>query len=191
MDISPLGIKGAFFISNSKHEDSRGEFVEWFRADKIQDETGLVFRTIQANLSVSAAGSLRGIHYADVPPGQAKYITCVSGAILDYIVDIRTGSPTFGQWEAVSLTAENRNAVLIDVGLGHAFVALEPDTTVSYLVTDHFKPESEHAINPLDAELGLEFPLPQRDLLVSSKDQAAPGFREALGSGSLPKWKGE
>ena len=191
MDISPLGIKGAFFISNSKHEDSRGEFVEWFRADKIQDETGLVFRTIQANLSVSAAGSLRGIHYADVPPGQAKYITCVSGAILDYIVDIRTGSPTFGQWEAVSLTAENRNAVLIDVGLGHAFVALEPDTTVSYLVTDYFKPESEHAINPLDAELGLEFPLPQRDLLVSSKDQAAPGFREALGSGSLPKWEGE
>ena len=191
MDISPLRIKGAFFISNSKHEDSRGEFVEWFRLDTIEDQTGLVFRTMQANLSVSAAGSLRGIHYADVPPGQAKYITCVSGAILDYIVDIRAGSPTFGQWEAVSLTAENRNAVLIDVGLGHAFVALEPDTTVSYLVTDHFKPESEHAINPLDAELGLEFPLPQRDLLVSSKDQAAPGFREALGSGSLPKWKGE
>lgn len=191
MDISPLRIKGAFFISNSKHEDSRGEFVEWFRSDTIEDQTGLVFRTMQANLSVSAAGSLRGIHYADVPPGQAKYITCVSGAILDYIVDIRAGSPTFGQWEAVSLTAENRNAVLIDVGLGHAFVALEPDTTVSYLVTDHFKPESEHAINPLDAELGLEFPLPQRDLLVSSKDQAAPGFREALGSGSLPKWKGE
>jgi dTDP-4-dehydrorhamnose 3,5-epimerase len=191
VDISPLRIKGAFFISNSKHEDSRGEFVEWFRSDTIEDQTGLVFRTMQANLSVSAAGSLRGIHYADVPPGQAKYITCVSGAILDYIVDIRAGSPTFGQWEAVSLTAENRNAVLIDVGLGHAFVALEPDTTVSYLVTDHFKPESEHAINPLDAELGLEFPLPQRDLLVSSKDQAAPGFREALGSGSLPKWKGE
>ena len=191
MDISPLRIKGAFFISNSKHEDSRGEFVEWFRSDTIEDQTGLVFRTMQANLSVSAAGSLRGIHYADVPPGQAKYITCVSGAILDYIVDIRAGSPTFGQWEAVSLTAENRNAVLIDVGLGHAFVALEPDTTVSYLVTDYFKPESEHAINPLDAELGLEFPLPQRDLLVSSKDQAAPGFREALGSGSLPKWKGE
>ena len=191
MDISPLSIKGAFFISNSKHEDSRGEFVEWFRSDTIEDQTGLVFRTMQANLSVSAAGSLRGIHYADVPPGQAKYITCVSGAILDYIVDIRAGSPTFGQWEAVSLTAENRNAVLIDVGLGHAFVALEPDTTVSYLVTDHFKPESEHAINPLDAELGLEFPLPQRDLLVSSKDQVAPGFREALGSGSLPKWKGE
>ena len=191
MDISPLRIKGAFFISNSKHEDSRGEFVEWFRSDTIEDQTGLVFRTMQANLSVSAAGSLRGIHYADVPPGQAKYITCVSGAILDYIVDIRAGSPTFGQWEAVSLTAENRNAVLIDVGLGHAFVALEPDTTVSYLVTDYFKPESEHAINPLDAELGLEFPLPQRDLLVSSKDQAAPGFREALGSGSLPKWEGE
>ena len=191
MKIIPLGLSGGYVISNTKHQDPRGEFVEWFRADKIQDETGLAFRTIQANLSVSAAGSLRGIHYADVPPGQAKYITCVSGAILDYIVDIRTGSPTFGQWEAVSLTAENRNAVLIDVGLGHAFVALEPDTTVSYLVTDYFKPESEHAINPLDAELGLEFPLPQRDLLVSSKDQAAPGFREALGSGSLPKWEGE
>jgi len=190
VDISPLRIKGAFFISNSKHEDSRGEFVEWFRSDTIEDQTGLVFRTMQANLSVSAAGSLRGIHYADVPPGQAKYITCVSGAIIDYIVDIRAGSPTFGQWDAVSLSAEDRNAVLIDVGLGHAFIALEPATTVCYLVTDHFKPDAEHAINPLDTELSLDFPLAREKLLISSKDQAAPSLQEALSAGSLPKWRG-
>ena len=190
MDIIPLQIPGAFSISNTKHEDSRGEFVEWFRADLIEEQTGLVFRTIQANMSLSAKGSLRGVHYADVPPGQAKYVTCVTGAILDYVVDIRSGSPTFGQWEAVSVSAEDRNAVLIDVGLGHAFVALEPNTTVAYLVTDHFKPKSEHALNPLDPELGLDFPLPKEELLVSPKDQAAPSLHKAHSSGVLPRWRG-
>ena len=190
MDISPLGIQGAFSISNKKHADSRGEFVEWFRADLVEQQTGLVFRTIQANLSVSAKGSLRGIHYADVPPGQAKYVTCVSGAIRDYVVDIRVGSPSFGKWEAVAVSAKDRNAVLLDVGLGHAFVALEPNTTVAYLVTDHFKPGSEHAINPRDPEIGLDFPLLYPELLVSPKDEAAPSLQEALRAGSLPQWRG-
>ena len=190
MDISPLGIQGAFSISNKKHADSRGEFVEWFRADLVEQQTGLVFRTIQANLSVSAKGSLRGIHYADVPPGQAKYVTCVSGAIRDYVVDIRVGSPSFGKWEAVAVSAKDRNAVLLDVGLGHAFVALEPNTTVAYLVTDHFKPGSEHAINPRDPEIGLDFPLLYPELLVSHKDEAAPSLQEALRAGSLPQWRG-
>tara|TARA_B110000503_G_scaffold102043_1_gene152427 strand:- start:874 stop:1449 length:576 start_codon:yes stop_codon:yes gene_type:complete len=190
VDISPLGIQGAFSISNKKHADSRGEFVEWFRADLVEQQTGLVFRTIQANLSVSAKGSLRGIHYADVPPGQAKYVTCVSGAIRDYVVDIRVGSPSFGKWEAVAVSAKDRNAVLLDVGLGHAFVALEPNTTVAYLVTDHFKPGSEHAINPRDPEIGLDFPLLYPELLVSPKDEAAPSLQEALRAGSLPQWRG-
>jgi dTDP-4-dehydrorhamnose 3,5-epimerase len=190
VDISPLGIQGAFSISNKKHADSRGEFVEWFRADLVERQTGLVFRTIQANLSVSAKGSLRGIHYADVPPGQAKYVTCVSGAIRDYVVDIRVGSPSFGKWEAVAVSAKDRNAVLLDVGLGHAFVALEPNTTVAYLVTDHFKPGSEHAINPRDPEIGLDFPLLYPELLVSHKDEAAPSLQEALRAGSLPQWRG-
>ena len=189
MDIERFGIDGAFVITNEKHADDRGEFVEWFRSDIIQRETGLDFSTIQANLSVSTKGSFRGIHYADVPPGQAKYVTCVTGAILDFVVDIRVGSPTFGQWETVPISANDRRAVLLDVGLGHAFLALEENTTVAYLVTDHFKPKSEHAINPLDAELALSFPLSKRDLIFSPKDEKAPSLSEALDSGSLPQWK--
>ena len=189
MEITPLKIGGAFSITKSIHADERGEFVEWFRADFIQERIGLSFSTIQANLSVSQKGTVRGIHFADVPPGQAKYVMCAAGSIEDFVVDIRVGSPTFGHWESVTLSAEQRNAVLLDVGLGHAFVALEEKTTVTYLVTDHYKPLSEHAINPLDSTLGLDFPLPRTELLISPKDSQAPTFEEALGSGMLPRWQ--
>ena len=190
MKITPLSIAGAFVITNTVHGDERGEFVEWFRADHLKNATGIDFSTIQANLSVSQKGTLRGIHFADVPPGQAKYVMCPTGAIRDYVVDIRVGSPTFGTWEAVTLTAQDRNAILVDVGLGHAFVALEEGTTVTYLVTDHYKPQAEHAINPQDPELALEFPFSGKELLVSAKDRDAPSLQEALASGMLPTWAG-
>ena len=190
MEITSLSIAGAFAITNTVHGDERGEFVEWFRADRLKSATGVDFSTIQANLSVSQKGTLRGIHFADVPPGQAKYVMCPTGSIQDYVVDIRVGSPTFGTWEAVTITAKDRNAILLDVGLGHAFVALEEGTTVTYLVTDHYKPQAEHAINPQDPDLGLEFPFSGQDLLVSAKDRDAPSLADALSSGMLPKWAG-
>jgi dTDP-4-dehydrorhamnose 3,5-epimerase len=190
VDISALRISGAYEIGNRVHSDERGVFVEWFRQDHLRTHTGLNFQTAQANLSVSVQGALRGIHYADVPPGQAKYVTCVSGAILDYVVDIRVGSPTFGEWESISLSSEQRNAVLIDVGLGHAFVALEPNTTVAYLVSDHFKPDSEHAVNPLDPDIGLDFPIASGELSISPKDEAAPSLQQARENGALPIWQG-
>ena len=190
MEITPLSIAGAYAIANTIHGDERGEFVEWFRADYLQNATGLDFSTVQANLSVSQKGTLRGIHFADLPPGQAKYVMCPTGAIQDYVVDIRVGSPTFGTWEAVTITAQDRNAILLDVGLGHAFVALEEETTVTYLVTDHYKPQAEHAINPQDSDLALEFPFSGKELLVSAKDRDAPGLQEALASGMLPTWAG-
>ena len=191
MEITPLSIAGAFAIRNTVHGDERGEFVEWFRADHLKNATGVDFSTIQANLSVSQKGTLRGIHFADVPPGQAKYVMCTTGAIQDYVVDIRVGSPTFGTWEAVTITAKDRNAILLDVGLGHAFVALEERTTVTYLVTDHYKPRAEHAINPQDPDLGLEFPFEGQELLVSAKDREAQSFAEALSNDMLPAWAGE
>jgi len=191
VEITPLSIAGAFAITNTVHVDERGEFVEWFRADHLENATGVYFCTAQANLSVSQKGTLRGIHFADVPPGQGKYVMCPTGAIKDYVVDIRVGSPTFGTWEAVTITAQDRNAILLDVGLGHAFVALEEGTTVSYLVTDHYKPQAEHAINPQDPDLGLEFPFSGRELLVSAKDCEAPSFAEALSSDMLPTWAGK
>ncbi len=190
MEITPLAIAGAYSIANTPHRDDRGEFVEWFRADLLQASTGLNFHTLQANLSVSEKGTVRGIHYADVPPGQAKYVMCVAGAIRDFVIDIRVGSPTFGQWASVDLDATSRNAVVLDVGLGHAFVALEPHTVVTYLVTDVYKPHAEHAINPLDSDVALGFPLADSALLLSPKDQAAPSLAQAVQGGKLPVWQG-
>jgi dTDP-4-dehydrorhamnose 3,5-epimerase len=190
VEITPLAIAGAYSIANTPHRDDRGEFVEWFRADLLQASTGLNFHTLQANLSVSEKGTVRGIHYADVPPGQAKYVMCVAGAIRDFVIDIRVGSPTFGQWASVDLDATSRNAVVLDVGLGHAFVALEPHTVVTYLVTDVYKPHAEHAINPLDSDVALGFPLADSALLLSPKDQAAPSLAQAVQEGRLPVWQG-
>lgn len=190
MEITPLSLDGSFVVTPRVHADDRGEFVEWFRADLLKEATGLNFSVIQANLSVSAKGTLRGIHFADVPPGQAKYVMCSSGSIRDYVVDIRVGSPNYGKWEAVTISSGERNAIVLDVGLGHAFLALEDNTTVTYLVTDHYKPQSEHAINPLDVDIALEFPLDRQALLLSDKDTSAPSFAEAATSGLLPKWQG-
>jgi dTDP-4-dehydrorhamnose 3,5-epimerase len=189
--ISPLAISGAFEVATTIHGDSRGEFVEWFKAPALKEATGRDFSLAQANLSLSSKGTLRGIHFADVPPGQAKYITCPVGRILDYIVDIRVGSPTFGDWVSVELSGENRNGVFLAEGLGHAFLALEENTVVTYLVTDVFRPDREHGINPLDHDLGLEFPLPKEELALSPKDEQAPGFLEAKELGLLPVWSGE
>lgn len=190
MLISPLKIAGSWQIDTTVFGDARGEFVEWFKAPVLAEMTGYDFSLAQANLSRSSRGSLRGVHFADVPPGQAKYITCPFGTILDFIVDIRVGSPTFGQWEALEVSAQKRNAVFLEEGLGHAFLALEDDTVVTYLVTDVFKPEREHGINPLDADLGLEFPFSVSELELSEKDTQAPGLSEAAAQGLLPLWAG-
>jgi dTDP-4-dehydrorhamnose 3,5-epimerase len=110
------------------------------------------------------------------------------GAVLDFVIDIRVGSPTFGQWDSVLLDDTDRRAVYVAEGLGHCFVALTDDATVSYLVTDVYNPGREHGINPLDGDIALEFPLPADDLLLSAKDTDAPGLLQAKESGLLPTW---
>ena len=93
---------------------------------------------------------VRGIHFADIPPSQSKYVTCTRGAVLDFVIDIRTGSPKFGEWDSVRLDDVDRKAIYLSEGLGHAFVALTDDATVSYLVTDTYHAEREHGINSRD-----------------------------------------
>lgn len=183
-----MSIAGAWRIRPTVFGDARGSFAEWFRVDLIERATGFVFSAVQANISTSSRGVVRGIHYADVPPGQAKFVMPVTGSIIDYVVDLRVGSPTFGQWAAEELRADHRDANLIEPGLGHAFVALEDNTTVSYLVTDYYRPEREHGVNPLDPEIGLELPS-AIDPILSDKDVAAPSLAEALAAGKLPKWE--
>ena len=133
---------------------------------------------MQTNVSVSSRGTVRGIHFADVPPGQGKYVTALAGSLVDYVVDIRVGSPTFGRWEAVTLDAVDRRAVYLSEGLGHAFCALEDGTTAMYLCTAAYNPAGEHGIHPLDPEVGLALPAGV-DPLLSPKDDAAPSLAEA------------
>ncbi|QOD93245.1 dTDP-4-dehydrorhamnose 3,5-epimerase [Chryseoglobus sp. 28M-23] len=186
MQVSELGIPGSFVVTPRTFEDDRGAFWEWYRFDELAEAVGHPLELRQANASVSRRGVVRGIHYADVPPGQAKYVTVMTGAVLDFVVDIRVGSPTFGTWDAVELNADSRKAVYVGEGVGHAFVALEDDTTVCYLVSETFAPQRERAVSPLDPALGLEFGLRDDELVLSDKDRAAHSLAEAMSAGLLP-----
>ncbi|WP_232717669.1 dTDP-4-dehydrorhamnose 3,5-epimerase family protein [Gordonia metallireducens] len=191
MKVRPLTIDGAWELTPVQHGDARGLFAEAFKGDLLAEVIGHRFDLAQVNLSVSAAGVLRGVHFADVPPGQAKYVTCATGAILDVIVDIRVGSPTFGTYDTVLLDDVDRRAVYLSEGLGHAFCALADNSTVTYLCSTGYNPSGEHGINPLDPELGIEWPTQARDgsplkYELSEKDTAAPGLTEAREAGLLP-----
>jgi dTDP-4-dehydrorhamnose 3,5-epimerase len=187
VEIRELSVPGAFEVTPQVHGDHRGAFLEWFRADRFAEALGHPFKLAQANASTSAAGSLRGIHFADVPPGQAKWVTCLHGAVVDVVVDIRVGSPTFGQLACVVLDETDRRGVFISEGLGHAFCALTDDTSVVYLVSSTYRPAAEHGVQPLDPELALPWP-GDLDLVVSPKDATAPTLAVAQDSGLLPSY---
>lgn len=187
MQVRALGIEGAWEITPRQFPDGRGVFLESFRGDVLAEHIGHRPDMVQGNVSVSARGTLRGIHYADVPPSQAKYVMALTGAFLDLVVDLRTGSPTFGRWEAVRLDTVDRRAVYLSEGLGHALYALEDDSTASYLCSAPYTPEREHGVNPLDPQVGLRLPGDESPLL-SDKDRQAPGLREAEQAGLLPRY---
>lgn len=188
MQFRELKVPHALEITPVQRGDDRGVFMEWYRHDLLAEQVGHPLTLRQANTSVSRRGVVRGIHYADIPIGQAKYVTALRGAVLDFVVDIRVGSPTFGQWDSVLLDDTDRRAIYLAEGLGHAFVALTDDATVSYLVSDVYRPDREHGINPLDPDLGLVFPDAAGELILSPKDTDAPGLLEASERGLLPTW---
>lgn len=190
MQIRELSIAGAFEVTPRQFPDDRGAFWEWYRFDALAEAVGHPLDLRQGNGSISKRGVVRGIHFADVPPSQAKYVTVTSGAVIDFIIDIRVGSPTFGRWEAVRLDTIDRRAVYIAEGLGHAFVSLQDDSTVTYLVSEVFNPTAEHGITPLDSTIALEFPAEAGEPLLSPKDLDAPTLLEAQEAGLLPTWDG-
>ncbi|QGQ18888.1 dTDP-4-dehydrorhamnose 3,5-epimerase [Cellulomonas sp. JZ18] len=192
MTYRELAVPGAWEITPQQHGDPRGVFLEYFQGAPFAAATGHPLTLAQANCSVSAAGVLRGIHFADVPPGQAKYVTCARGAVLDVVVDLRVGSPTFGTWDSVLLDDVDRRAIYLSEGLGHAFLSLEDDSTVLYLCSTPYAPGREHGVHPLDEEIGIAWPTTARDgsplhVQLSAKDEAAPTLAEALASGLLPQ----
>jgi dTDP-4-dehydrorhamnose 3,5-epimerase len=193
--VRELSVPGAFEVTPAQHGDDRGVFLEWFREDVFTAQVGRPLHVAQANTSVSRAGTLRGIHFALVPPGQAKYVTCPSGAAFDVVVDLRVGSPSYGQWDAVLLDDVDRRAVHLPEGLGHAFLALQDGTVVSYLCSTPYAPGREHGVDPLDPDLAIEWPTTDRSggplrHVLSAKDAAAPSLAEARQRGLLPDFDG-
>jgi len=174
MKVTPLGIEGAWLIEAPTYLDDRGLFREWFASD-LNEKSGLPFFEVrQANTSISAEGVIRGIHYSNDLDGQSKIVTCTSGSGIDVIVDLRANSRTFGKSVTLQLSSESGLSVYISCGLGHGFQSLEEKTALTYLLNKKYDPKTEFAINPLDADLAIEW----RDIpnTISDKDRSAPGF---------------
>jgi len=193
VEVRRLAIEGAWEFTPRQFGDARGVFMESFKEDVLREATGHSLRLAQVNTSISAAGVLRGIHFAAVAPGQAKYVFCTAGAVLDVVVDIRVGSPTYGAWEGVVLDDVDRRAVYLSEGLGHAFVSLEDGSAVTYLCSEPYTPAREYEIHPLDSEIGIDWPATGRDGALlefefSAKDAAAPTLAEAAAAGLLPRY---
>ena len=188
MGVRELAVPGAWEITPRLNADARGASFEWFTEREFAAMAGPSFDMRQANYSVSAAGVLRGLHFAQLPPGQAKYITCVKGSVFDVVVDIRTGSPTYGQWDSVLLDDVDRRSTYISEGLAHGFVALHDDSTVMYLCSAPYAPDREHTISAFDPAIGIDWPLPDTQLRLSDRDAAAPTLAEVQSAGLLPGW---
>ncbi|WP_270888474.1 dTDP-4-dehydrorhamnose 3,5-epimerase family protein [Pedococcus sp. 5OH_020] len=187
MEFRELSVPDAFEFTPATFPDARGVFTAPFQLEPFTEAVGHGLTVKQTNVSMSRKGAFRGIHYADVPPSQAKYVTAVSGSLLDFVVDLREGSPTFGKWDCVLLDTVDRRAVYLPEGLGHALFALEDDSTALYLCSEAFAPRREHGISPQDPDINLQLP-PGIEPVVSEKDAAAPLLSELAGTGTLPTY---
>ncbi|BBZ00633.1 dTDP-4-dehydrorhamnose 3,5-epimerase [Mycolicibacterium chitae] len=191
MAFRELKIPGSYEITPRLHSDARGTFFEWFTDAEFTEFAGHRFDLRQANCSVSSAGVLRGLHFAQLPPSQAKYVTCVRGAVFDVVVDVRVGSATYGQWDSVRLDEQTRNTIYLSEGLAHGFLALEDDSTVMYLCSAGYDPQREHTISPTDPEIGIDWPdtVFGSSRVISERDAEAPSLAEVKAAGLLPTWQ--
>ncbi|PVE10274.1 dTDP-4-dehydrorhamnose 3,5-epimerase family protein [Streptomyces scopuliridis] len=188
MEIRELAVEGAVEFTPRVFPDERGLFVSPFQEAAFEKAVGhRLFRAAQTNHSRSRRGVVRGVHFTVTPPGTAKYVYCARGAALDIVVDIRVGSPTYGQWDAVLLDPVDFRAMYFPVGVGHAFVALEDDTVMSYMLTSGYVAENELALSALDPALGLPIPA-GIEPVMSERDMAAPTLAEARAAGLLPDY---
>lgn len=184
MKARELAVGGAWAFAPEPHRDDRGLFVSPFESAEFVAAVGhALFPVAQQSTSVSRYGVARGVHYAKTRPGCAKYVHCARGRVLDFVVDIRVGSPTFGRWDAVELS--EMQAVYLPAGLGHAFVALSDDATVCYLLSRGYEPADELAVSLLDPELDLPVPA---GAVLSERDRDAPTLSEALVNDLLPHY---
>ncbi|QFU89747.1 dTDP-4-dehydrorhamnose 3,5-epimerase family protein [Amycolatopsis sp. YIM 10] len=188
VEIAPMSIPNAYRLTPERHFDRRGYFSEAFRAEALSEAIGYPFVVGQASYSISCRNTVRGIHGTAIPPGQAKLVTCVRGAALDVAVDLRAGSPTFGQYEVTKQDEDSGVAVYLADGLGHAFLALTDDVCMNYLCSEAFVPGTMTVINALDPDIGIPWGLTERPTM-SEKDAGAPRLNEALAAGLLPTYE--
>jgi 5-epimerase len=182
--VRELAVPGAFELTPWTHRDSRGTVAVPVHADDLLAATGRSWFTVrQTILSSTARGGVRGVHYTATPPGLAKVVQCPVGRVTDIVVDLRVGSPSFGRWDAVSLDARTLNAVYLPVGVGHAFVAEQDDSLVSYLMTGTYRAETERTVSVRDPVLALPLPATIR---LSERDRLAPTLAAAAAAGDLP-----
>ena len=177
MQVTSLRIPEVKLIEPKIFGDDRGFFFESFNARSFRGLTGVDAQFVQDNHSKSVKGVLRGLHYQLTPHAQGKLVRVVQGEVFDVAVDIRKGSPTFGQWVAEILTAENKKQLWIPEGFAHGFVTLTDTAEFLYKTTSYYAPESERCINWNDPEIGIDWPL--QDVVLSSKDQQGQPLRAA------------
>lgn len=188
MLITAMTVPGPYRIEPEPLTDERGLFFESVKRSTLLANTGWELTIRQVNFSVSRRNTLRGIHGTTVPPGQAKFVTCVRGRALDIAIDIRVGSPTFGQYDLTYQSPESGTSVYLPDGIGHAFLALTDDTCMCYLCSAEYVPGTMVDIDALDPALALPWGLTERPIR-SAKDAAAPSLAEAAAAGLLPTYE--
>jgi dTDP-4-dehydrorhamnose 3,5-epimerase len=176
-----MKIMGAWIHTPIRHNDKRGHFEEQFKISQIESVLGRTFIVKQVNQSVSNKGVIRGIHYTESPEGQAKYVSCPKGRIWDVVIDVRKGSPTYGQWDAVELSAENGKSIFISEGLGHAFLSLEDGSVSAYLCSAEYSPANDKGFDPLSESLNIDFKNIAfqngiSQIITSERDSSSPSF---------------
>lgn len=177
--IEPLAISDVVVIKPKIFRDERGFFSETYNARSLA-EHGITTTFVQDNQSLSRqSGVLRGLHFQAPPHAQAKIIRVVRGSIFDVAVDVRHGSPTFGQHVWRTLSAENWEQLLVPEGFAHGFCTLEPDTEVIYKTSDFYAPECERGILWNDPDLNIDWPVPDEDVILSPKDQSQPRLKDS------------
>jgi dTDP-4-dehydrorhamnose 3,5-epimerase len=178
MNFTRTAIPDVIIIEPTVHGDTRGYFVETFREDKLEAFLGFKVSFCQDNESKSSRGVLRGLHYQLHPAAQTKLVRVIEGSVLDVAVDIRKGSPTFGKYVAVKLTANNKKQMFIPRGFAHGFVVLEDNTVFAYKVDNYYSPQNDRGIAFDDETLGIDWEIPKEILQLSAKDQIQPKLSE-------------
>lgn len=178
MQFTRTKIEDVIIIEPKVHGDDRGYFVETFRADKLENFLGYKIKFCQDNESKSSKGVLRGLHYQLPPFAQTKLVRVISGRVLDVAVDIRKNSPTFGQYVAVELSAENKKQLFVPRGFAHGFVVLEDNTIFAYKVDNYYSPECDRGIAFDDESLNIDWILKKEELNLSAKDTVQPKLHE-------------